>query len=184
MIRWRKSKICLVCQKSANFAGNKVRWELVLLISSAKDLLACQGHLLIGWSLWYRNTVDIFIDWAERLAYAQCGNLDILILANFKGSKTVILQIWWFWILIFWEFHTWKCEKYPQIQNSELFMWSKWQFLELQNDQNWFHVKFEWQKNLKIPHFSMHSVKITSFFNHSYFTWNQFLTVPFYFWFT
>ena len=37
-----------------------------------------------------------------------------------------------------------------QIQNSELFIWSKWQFWELHNDQNWFHVKSEWQKNPEI----------------------------------
>ena len=27
---------------------------------------------------------------------------------------------------------------------------SKWQFLGLQIDQNWFHVKSDWQKNLEI----------------------------------
>ena len=37
--------------------------------------------------------------------------------------------------------------KVPKNWNSELLKWSKWQFLELQNDKNWFHVKSGWQKN-------------------------------------
>ena len=37
--------------------------------------------------------------------------------------------------------------KFPKILNWELLKCSKWQFLGLQNDQNWFHVKSEWQKN-------------------------------------
>ena len=50
--------------------------------------------------------------------------------------------------MIFWEFHTFKkCQKYPKIKNSELQKWSRWQFFGLQNDQNLFHVKSEWQKN-------------------------------------
>ena len=44
-------------------------------------------------------------------------------------------------MLSFWEFHTWKWLKFLKIQSSE------WQFLGLQNDQNCFHVKSEWQKS-------------------------------------
>ena len=32
----------------------------------------------------------------------------------------------------------------------ELLKWAKWQFLGLHKDQNWFHIKFEWQKNPEI----------------------------------
>ena len=35
---------------------------------------------------------------------------------------------WRLWILIFWSSATWKCYKYSKIQNSELLIWSKWQF--------------------------------------------------------
>ena len=34
-----------------------------------------------------------------------------------------------------------KCQTFPKIKNSELQKRSRWQFLGLQNDQNWFHVK-------------------------------------------
>ena len=47
------------------------------------------------------------------------------------------------------KFHTWKCQTFPKIQNSEVLKWSKWQFLGLQNDPNWFHVKSKRQIN---PH--------------------------------
>ena len=36
----------------------------------------------------------------------------------------------------FGKFHTWKCQIFPEIQNSELLIWSKSHFFELQNDQN------------------------------------------------
>ena len=38
----------------------------------------------------------------------------------------------------------------PIVQNSDLQKWSKWQFWGLQFDQNWFHVKYEWQINHEI----------------------------------
>ena len=47
--------------------------------------------------------------------------------------------------------YAWKCRKFPNIQNSELLKWSKWQFLGLLNNQNWFHVKSKWQNNLFLP---------------------------------
>ena len=47
--------------------------------------------------------------------------------------------------MIFWKFHTWKCQKFPRIQNSEMLKMPKWQFLGLQNSHNWFHIKSEWQ---------------------------------------
>ena len=53
-----------------------------------------------------------------------------------------------FWFLG--KFHTWKCQKFPSVLNSELFKWWKWLFFGLQNDQNWFHVKYEWQNNHEI----------------------------------
>ena len=40
--------------------------------------------------------------------------------------------------------------KLPKMQNSEMLKSSKWQFLELQNNQNWFHVKSVWRKIPKI----------------------------------
>ena len=43
-----------------------------------------------------------------------------------------------------------KTSKVPKIQTSEILKWSKWQFLVLPNDQNWFHVKSEWPKNPEI----------------------------------
>ena len=53
--------------------------------------------------------------------------------------KTVISTI--LEAMIFWEFHSWKCQKYPKIQNSELLKRSHWHFLGLLNDQNWFQIK-------------------------------------------
>ena len=54
---------------------------------------------------------------------------------NFEGFE--------FWFLE--RFHTWKCQKFLKIQNSELLKWSKWKSLGVQNDQTWFRVKSEWQ---------------------------------------
>ena len=51
-----------------------------------------------------------------------------------------------FEFLIFEKNYTWKCQKFPKNQNSELLKWSKKQFLGLLSDQNWFHAKSEWQK--------------------------------------
>ena len=45
---------------------------------------------------------------------------------------------------------TLEMSKIATIQNSELLKWSKWQFLGLQNDQNLFYVKSEWQKSPEI----------------------------------
>ena len=55
-----------------------------------------------------------------------------------------------FWFLE--KFHTWNCQKRKKPLKSELLKWSKWQFLWLQSDQNWIHVKTEWQKILRFPH--------------------------------
>ena len=43
---------------------------------------------------------------------------------------------WRGWILIFWELHTWKCQKCPKIQNSELLKWSKEHF----RDSEWLRL--------------------------------------------
>ena len=59
---------------------------------------------------------------------------------HFGGFELLFLDI----------FHTQKCQKFPKIQNSYLLKWSKWLFLGLYNDLNWFHVKSEWQKNPEI----------------------------------
>ena len=59
---------------------------------------------------------------------------------------------WRLWIWIFSKCYTWKCQIYSNIQNSELHIWAKWQFLGLQNDQNWFHARFGLEKNRKFPH--------------------------------
>ena len=59
---------------------------------------------------------------------------------NFEG--------WEIWFLE--KSHTYKCQKIPEIQNSELLKWSKGKFFGLQNDQNWFHVQSDWQKNPEI----------------------------------
>ena len=56
---------------------------------------------------------------------------------NFEGFE--------FWFLE--KFHAWKCQNFPNNQKSERLKWSKWQFLRLQNSQNWIHIKSEWQKN-------------------------------------
>ena len=47
----------------------------------------------------------------------------------FEGQNSPFYHFRRLWILIFWEFHTSKCEKFPKIQNSELLKWSKWQVL-------------------------------------------------------
>ena len=66
---------------------------------------------------------------------------------RFEKVKNCHFNYLWgfeFWFLE--KFHTWKCQKFPKIQNSELFNWPIWQSLGLQNDQSWFNVKSEWQK--------------------------------------
>ena len=40
--------------------------------------------------------------------------------------------------------------KFTQIKNSEPLKLQKWHFLNFYILQNWFHVKFEWQKNAEI----------------------------------
>ena len=56
-------------------------------------------------------------------------------LNNFGGFE--------FWFLE--KFHTCKCKKLSKIENLELLYHLKWQFLGLQNDQNWFDVESERQ---------------------------------------
>ena len=68
------------------------------------------------------------------------------------GQKLPFSQFQRLWILILEKFHYWKCQKFPNVQNSLLFKWLKRQFLEIQNDQNCFHVKSELLKILKFPH--------------------------------
>ena len=60
-----------------------------------------------------------------------------------RDKKLLLSQFWMLCILTLEKFQNWKYPKFPEIQNSELV---KGQFLGLQNDQNWFHVKSEWQK--------------------------------------
>ena len=52
--------------------------------------------------------------------------------------------------MIFWEFHTWKYQKFQNCQNTELLKWSRRQLLTFWNQLTWFHVNSEWQK---IPEF-------------------------------
>ena len=67
----------------------------------------------------------------------DCGNVAIFlplwfyvksILADFWRSKTAVLTILYPWILIFGKNSHLKCQKFPKIENSELFKWSKWSF--------------------------------------------------------
>ena len=46
--------------------------------------------------------------------------------------------------------HTWKCQKFPKIQTSEVLKWAKWQFLGYKMTNYWFHVKSDMQKNHEI----------------------------------
>ena len=48
------------------------------------------------------------------------------------------------WMLNFWKFYTWKCQKYPKI-HLELLIWSKWLILGLQ--------VLSGRKILKFPHY-------------------------------
>ena len=48
-----------------------------------------------------------------------------------------------FWILIFGEFYTWKCQKISKIQSCQNGSCGVIQQL----DHNWFHVTSEWRKN-------------------------------------
>ena len=66
---------------------------------------------------------EINFDWLQK-GKNCCHN-------NFEGLEFTFLE----------KFLTWKCQKFPKIQNSEVSNWLKWQFWGLQNNQNWFHVK-------------------------------------------
>ena len=92
------------------------------------------------------------------------------ILVDFRSSKTVIFVILEALNFDFWGFHNWKCQNFPKIQHSLLPKWSNWQVLGLQESQNWFHVKSEWQQNPAI--FTLWSPIVN--FNHiSYFSDNS-----------
>ena len=86
----------------------------------------------------------------------QCWNLAIFypillyvnsILAYFKRSKSIILTILEALNFDFWEFYSWKCQKFKIHSCSDGHDSS---FLVLQNDQTLFHVKSEWLKNPEI----------------------------------
>jgi len=47
-----------------------------------------------------------------------------------------------FWFLE--KLRTYKCQKFPKIENSELLKWTIWHFQPSEISQNWFHVKSEW----------------------------------------
>ena len=84
-----------------------------------------------------------------KIGKSQCGNLVIFLLltfyvksylSNFRRSKPAHLTN--LEALIFGKFHTWRCQKFPKIQNSELQKKVKMAVLGLQNDIcNWFHEK-------------------------------------------
>jgi len=101
--------------------------------------------------------------WAAYLGFLtldipQCGNLVIFLPLRFyvkliwadiqkvKNCQFNNFEGFEFWFLE--KFHTWKCQKFPKLQNSELLKWSKCQVLGLQNDQNWFlHKILVWEKS-------------------------------------
>ena len=67
------------------------------------------------------------------------------ILADLKRSKSAISTVLKALNFDFLRISQLKISKNPKNVNSELSKGSKWQFLGLQNDQNQFHVKSEWQ---------------------------------------
>ena len=74
------------------------------------------------------------------------------ILAELRGSKTIILTIL---VALNFDILGISCLKKSKISKSSKcraaqIVTMQWQFLGLQNDQTWFHVKSEWQKNLVI----------------------------------
>ena len=69
-------------------------------------------------------------------------------LCLFRRSKTAILIIWRFWILIFEEISLLKISKKSKFRATQMV---KMADLGLQNDQNWFHVKSEWGISPVIP---------------------------------
>ena len=74
----------------------------------------------------------------------QCGNLEIFhanlilreILAYFRRCKTAILTILEAENFDLWKHVTLEMTKIPNNSNSELLKYSKWQFVEVHNDQN------------------------------------------------
>ena len=98
----------------------------------------------------------------------QCGNWDLIqllwfcvksILADFRGSKTAILTIF-----LALNFDIWENFIIENVKNSQKIKiqccWNgqNGNFWPFEISQNWFHVKSEWQKNLKI--FTLLCVKV------------------------
>ena len=75
-----------------------------------------------------------------------------LILADFRRSKTVILTILEALNSDFLRIHTWKCQKYQKVQNSELLKWSKWHFWGFKMTKIDFTLNLSGRKILKFSH--------------------------------
>ena len=101
---------------------------------------------------WHQNQQNMI---SHKIAnfhtiYESFGMLLEMNFGRFQKLKNCHFDHFSYYEMRFWgTFHIWNCQKFPNIQNSELLKWSKWLFLGFQNDQNWFHIKFQWQKNLE-----------------------------------
>ena len=82
------------------------------------------------------STLWIFSNFPALLIFHEINSGYIQKVTNCRYKNFGGLE---FWFLE--KFHTWKCQKFPKIQDSERRKWSKWQFLGLQNDQNTFSRK-------------------------------------------
>ena len=102
---------------------------------------------------WWCNTTLSLLYYTNFITYGTLSG-------NFRVQKVLFFQFLSLWIQnIVYHVQSYKIAIKNLNSKRTTLKTQKWQILNFWKHQNWFHVKSEWQKNLKFPHFVVQSSK-------------------------